>query len=41
VARQQAVRIFDEMNTDRLFSIKMVATDPKLRGLGMSTDIIR
>lgn len=40
-ARQQSVRIFEEMNTDRVFGIKMVATDPSLRGLGMSTDIIR
>lgn len=40
-AHQKGVQIFDEMNTDRLFGIKMVATDPSLRGLGMSTDIIR
>ena len=40
-AHQKGVRIFDEMNTDRMFGIKMVATDPSLRGLGMSTDIIR
>jgi len=35
------VKIFDEVETDVMFGIKMVGVDPSLRGKGMSTDIIR
>jgi len=33
--------IYDELKTDKFFSIRMVGVDPKTRGMGVATDIIR
>jgi len=33
--------IYDEIRTGKLFSIRMVGVDPKTRGMGVATDLIR
>lgn len=39
--RLKNVHVYDELKTDKFFSIRMVGVDPKTRGLGVATDLIR
>jgi len=39
--RLKNVHVYDELKTERFFSIRMVGVDPKTRGLGVATDLIR
>ena len=39
--RMKNGHIYDELKTEKFFSIRMVGVDPKTRGLGVATDLIR
>ena len=39
--RARNVQLFDELKTEKLFNISMVAVDPDMRGKGVATDLIR
>ena len=39
--RKKNLHIYDELRTEKFFSIRMVGVDPKTRGLGVATDLIR
>ena len=39
--RQKNLHIFDELKTEKFFSISMVGVDPTFRGKGVATDLIR
>jgi len=39
--RLKNVHVYDELKTDKFFSIRMVGVDPRVRGLGVATDLIR
>jgi len=39
--RMKNKHIYDELKTEKFFSIRMVGVDPKVRGRGVATDLIR
>jgi len=39
--RMNNKHIYDELKTEKFFSIRMVGIDPKMRGRGVATDLIR
>ena len=39
--RRKNLHIFDELKTEKFFSISMVGVDPTFRGKGVATDLIR
>lgn len=39
--RMKNMHIYDELKTEKFFSIRMVGVDPKTRGMGVATDLIR
>jgi len=39
--QMQAINVYEEVGTDKLFSIRMVGVDPTERGQGIITDLIR
>jgi len=39
--RKKNLHLFDELRTEKFFSISMVGVDPTFRGKGMATDLIR
>jgi len=39
--RMKNQHIYDELKTEKFFSIRMVGVDPKTRGMGVATDLIR
>jgi len=39
--RMKNDHIYDELKTEKIFSIRMVGVDPKTRGMGVATDLIR
>eukprot|EP00092_Neocalanus_flemingeri_P037729 GFUD01041077.1.p1 GENE.GFUD01041077.1~~GFUD01041077.1.p1 ORF type:complete len:299 (+),score=60.64 GFUD01041077.1:75-971(+) len=39
--RMKNKHIYDELRTEKFFSIRMVGVDPKTRGMGVATDLIR
>jgi len=39
--RLQNTHVYEEVGTDKFFSIRMVGVDPKQRGKGVATDLIR
>jgi len=39
--RMKNMHIYDELKTEKFFSIRMVGVDPRTRGMGVATDLIR
>jgi len=39
--RMRNMHIYDELKTEKFFSIRMVGVDPRTRGMGVATDLIR
>ena len=39
--RQQNKHIYDELQTDKFFSIRMVGVENSKRGMGVATELIR